>query len=125
MNESARVACRAGSACCADGRRRRFAAPVPRRRRVVQAPDWSVGSEWYYSDGYALKVTSVSPQGTVFDRLDAPGQWFSRQGFIRKDSASATATRNSIYRTIPDNAGLVASAAAPLTFQREYLPTAS
>lgn len=88
---------------------------------VVQAPDWSVGSEWRYSDGYGLKVTSTGPQGTVFDRLDAPGQWFSRLGFIRKDAASAAATRNSIYRTVPDNAGLSLSAAAPLTFQREYM----
>ena len=88
---------------------------------VVQAPDWSVGSEWRYSDGYGLKVTSAGPQGTVFDRLDAPGQWFSRLGFIRKDAASATATRSSIYRTVPDNAGLSLSAAAPLTFQREYM----
>jgi hypothetical protein len=88
---------------------------------VVPAPDWSVGSEWRYSDGYGLKVTSTGPQGTVFDRLDAPGQWFSRLGFIRKDAASGTATRNSIYRTVPDNAGLSLSAAAPLTFQREYM----
>jgi len=88
---------------------------------VVQAPNWSVGSEWRYSDGYGLKVSSTGPQGTVFERLDAPGQWFSRLGFIRKDAASGTATRSSIYRTIPDNAGFSLSAAAPLTFQREYM----
>ena len=88
---------------------------------VVQAPDWSVGSEWRYSDGYGLKVESTGSQGTVFERLDAPGQWFSRLGFIRKDAASGTATRNAIYRTIPDNAGLSLTAAAPLTFQREYM----
>lgn len=98
------------------------AVPVPPPPgTVVQAPNWVVGSEWYYSDGYALKVTSTSPQATVFDRIDAPGQWFSREGFIRKDSASATATRNAIYRTIGDKAGFSLSAAAPLTFQREYL----
>ena len=95
-------------------------APVP-PATVVQAPDWSVGSEWHYSDGYGLKVSSVTPQGTVFDRLDAPGQWFSRLGFIRKDATSATAKRSSIFRTVPDNAGLSLSAAAPLTFQREYM----
>ena len=97
-----------------------ISAPVSPATKV-QAPNWTVGSEWYYSDGYALKVTSVSSQVTVFDRLDAPGQWFSRQGFIRKDAASSTATRNSIYRTIPDTAGFTLSAASPLTFQREYL----
>lgn len=88
---------------------------------VVKAPDWSPGSEWHYSDGYAVKVSSVSPKGAVFDRLDAPGQQFTRQGFIRTDSISATTTRNAIYRTIPDVAGLSLSAAKPLTFQREYL----
>jgi hypothetical protein len=94
--------------------------PLP-KGTVVTAPHWIAGSEWYYSDGYALKVTSLLPQGAVFDRLDAPGQWFSRQGFFRKDSVSATATRNAIYRTIPDAAGSSLTAGSPLTFQREYL----
>jgi len=96
------------------------AAPVP-ASSVVQAPDWSAGSEWHYSDGYAVKVTSVSPKGTLFQRLDAPGQSFMRNGFIRTDSTSATATRKAIYRTVPDNAGESLSAAKPLTCQREYL----
>jgi hypothetical protein len=96
------------------------AAPVP-ANSVVTAPVWSVGSEWHYSDGYAVKVASVSPKGTVFQRLDAPGQWFTRDGFIRTDSTSATATRKAIYRTVPDSAGSTLSAAKPLTFQREYL----
>ncbi len=87
----------------------------------MTAPDWSIGSEWHYSDGYAVKVGSVSPKGAVFNRLDAPGQWFTRQGFIRTDSATDTATRNAIYRTVPDAAGASLSAAHPLTFQREYL----
>jgi hypothetical protein len=90
-------------------------------KTVVTAPNWIVGSNWYYSDGYALKVTSSAPESTVFDRLDAPGQWFSRQGFLRKDLTSGTATRTSIFRTIPDQAGLSLRAANPLTFQREYL----
>ena len=88
---------------------------------MVKAPNWSAGSEWHYSDGYAVKVASVSPKGTLFQRLDAPGQSFMRDGFIRTDSTSATATRKAIYRTGPDNAGQSLSAAKPLTFQREYL----
>ncbi|HEY8253891.1 MAG TPA: SPOR domain-containing protein [Rhizomicrobium sp.] len=96
------------------------AAPVP-ANSVVKAPDWSAGSEWHYSDGYAVKVASVSPKGALFQRLDAPGQSFMRDGFIRTDSTSATATRKAIYRTVPDGAGLSLSAAKPLTFQREYL----
>jgi hypothetical protein len=94
--------------------------PVPPTTKV-QAPDWKPGSEWRYSDGYGLKITSTSSQGTVFERIDAPGQWFSRIGFIRKDAASASVTRNSIYRTVPNDAGMSLSAAAPLTFQREYM----
>ena len=96
------------------------AAPVP-ASSVVNAPNWSAGSEWHYSDGYAVKVASVSPKGTLFERLDAPGQSFMRDGFIRTDSTSATATRKAIYRTAPNNAGQSLSAAKPLTFQREYL----
>jgi hypothetical protein len=88
---------------------------------MVPAPAWVPGSEWHYSDGYGLKVTGTSAQGTVFHRLDAPGQWFSRLGFIRKDGASATASRHAVYRTVPNEAGNVLSAAAPLTFQREYM----
>jgi hypothetical protein len=96
------------------------AAPVP-ANSVVKAPNWSAGSEWHYSDGYAVKVASVSPKGALFQRLDAPGQSFMRDGFIRTDSISATATRKAIYRTVPDGAGQSLSAAKPLTFQREYL----
>lgn len=88
---------------------------------VIEAPVWTVGSQWQYSDGYAVKVASVSAKGAVFERLDAPGQSFARQGFIRTDSISGTATRNAIYRTVPDAAGLTLSAGSPLTFQREYL----
>ena len=90
-------------------------------KTVVIAPNWVLGSNWYYSDGYALSVTSVTPGSTVFDRLDAPGQWFSRQGFLRKDLISGTATRTSIFRTIPDQAGMSLRAGSPLTFQREYM----
>lgn len=94
--------------------------PVP-SSTIVSAPNWSAGSEWHYSDGYALKVSSSGAGGTVFERIDAPGQWFSRLGFIRKDSLTAGTTRNAIYRTIPDNAGLSLSAGKSLTFQREYM----
>jgi len=96
------------------------AAPVP-PNSVVNAPAWSAGSEWHYSDGYAVKVASVSPKGALFQRLDAPGQSFVRDGFIRTDSISATATRKAIYRTVPNGSGQSLSAAKPLTFQREYL----
>jgi hypothetical protein len=99
-----------------------FADPVSvDAKTVVTAPNWALGSNWYYSDGYAIKVTSAVPGATVFDRIDAPGQWFSRQGFLRKDLTSGTATRTSIFRTISDQAGMELRAGSPLTFQREYL----
>ncbi len=68
----------------------------------------------------ALRVTGTSAQGTVFHRLDAPGPVFLLASSAR-DGASATATRNAVYRTVPNEAGNVLSAAAPLTFQREYM----
>ena len=99
-----------------------LAAPVPvAATDAVPAPQWRAGSSWEYSDGYQLRLGSVSDGTAVFERLDAPNQWFSMRGFLRQDAASATAKRQTIYRTVPPSAGDSLSAAAPLTFQREYL----
>ena len=80
-----------------------------------------MGSTWEYSDGYGLRVASTAAGTTVFQRLDAPDQWFSMRGFLRQDAASATAKRQTIYRTVPPSAGDGLTAGAPLMFQREYL----
>jgi hypothetical protein len=99
-----------------------FAEPRPVAvSEVVQAPQWRAGSTWEYSDGYQLRLASASDGMATFERLDAPGQWFSMRGFLRQDAASATAKRQTIYRTVPPSAGNSLSAAEPLTFQREYL----
>jgi len=99
-----------------------IAAPRPAvTTDAVQAPQWRVGSTWDYSDGYQLRVASVAGGTTMFERLDAPGQWFSMRGFLRQDAASGTAKRQTIFRTVPPVAGDTLSAAQPLTFQREYL----
>lgn len=87
----------------------------------VAAPQWRAGSTWEYSDGYGLQVASVTDKTTVFQRLDAPDQWFSMRGFLRQDAASATTKRQTIYRTVPPTAGEGLVAGTPLTFQREYL----
>jgi cell division septation protein DedD len=87
----------------------------------ILAPSWRVGAEWRYSDGYGLRVSKAGGGTTLFQRMDAPGQWFSRYGFLRQDARSATATQQTIYRTISPNAGLQLTSSAPLTFQREYL----
>jgi hypothetical protein len=86
----------------------------------VRAPDWVPGSQWEYSDGYGLKVDSRTQTETLFERLDAEGQWFSRQGFLRKNAVSATATRLSVFRTISPESGYALSATTPLTYRREY-----
>lgn len=99
-----------------------IAAPRPAvNTDAVPAPQWRVGSTWDYSDGYQLRVASASGGTTIFERLDAPGQWFSMRGFLRQDAASATSKRQTIFRTVPPSAGDSLSAAQPLTFQREYL----
>jgi len=87
----------------------------------LMSPQWRVGSEWTYSDGYGLRVSATDGVITTFERTDAPGQWFSRYGFLRQDAKSGTAERQTIYRTIAPNHGLQLNEDHPLTFQREYL----
>jgi hypothetical protein len=93
----------------------------PEKPAIVAAPQWRAGSSWEYSDGYAMRVASSDNGATVFQRLDAPGQWFSMHGFLRQDAASPAAKRQTIYRTVPPSAGEALKASESLTFQREYL----
>ena len=87
----------------------------------VPAPHWRVGSSWEYSDGYAIQVAPSQDGATVFQRVDAPGQWFSMRGFLRQDAGSRSQKRQTIYRTVTPDAGDELSSSQPLTFQREYL----
>jgi hypothetical protein len=87
----------------------------------VPAPHWRVGSSWEYSDGYAIEVAWNEDGATVFQRVDAPGQWFSMRGFLRQDAGSRSQKRQTIYRTVAPDAGDELSSSQPLTFQREYL----
>ena len=63
-----RATCAVAMLCAAPA----FAADVPKQAALtaltVSAPDWTVGSSWYYSDGYGLKVTANRPGSTQFDR---------------------------------------------------------
>jgi hypothetical protein len=97
------------------------AAPAAPTANIVAAPQWRAGSTWEFSDGYGLRVASAANGTTIFERMDAPGQWFSMRGFLRQDASSATAKRQTIYRSVPPNAGEVLNDTQPLTFQREYL----
>lgn len=87
----------------------------------VPAPEWREGSEWRYSDGYHIRVTSTNGLLTVFERLDAEGEWFSRFGFLRQDSVGPDGVRQTIYRTISPFQGVELSREQPLVFRREYL----
>lgn len=89
--------------------------------QTVQAPDWRVGSEWQYSDGYGLKVIRVDGSLTTFQRLDDPAQWVTRRGFLREDAQSGTTLRRMLFEDLPPTAGMTLSSRAPLTYRREYM----
>ena len=86
----------------------------------VQAPAWHVGSEWQYSDGYGLRVVALDGSLTRFQRLDDPGQWIARRGFLRESSQSATTLRRLLFEDLPPGTGTVLSVRTPLTYRREY-----
>ena len=86
----------------------------------VRAPDWKVGSQWEYSDGYGLKVTHVDGPVTTFQRIDDPQQWVVRHGFLREDAQSATTLRKLLFEDLPAGDGAVLSSRAPLTYRRQY-----
>lgn len=87
----------------------------------VNAPAWLRGSTWLWSDGYGLRVKGVKDNLTVFVRTDAPGQWYSRRGFLREEAQDATRFRKLMYRTIKPDSGMVLVAGKPLAFTREFL----
>ena len=94
---------------------------APAGTEAVRAPDWRVGSEWRYSDGYGLKVTRADGPVTTFQRLDDSTQWVVRRGFLREDSQSATTLRKLLYENLPPGAGLALSTKTPLVYRREYM----
>lgn len=87
----------------------------------VPAPVWRVGSEWEFSDGYGMRVANTTGNVTLFERTDAPGQWFSMRGFLREDAQSGTSARQTIFRTVEPEFGQSLPVDKPLTYQREYL----
>ncbi|WP_439816521.1 hypothetical protein [Zavarzinia sp. CC-PAN008] len=95
------------------------AQPAEAGRRIA-APVWKPGSSWQYSDGYGLQVEARSGLLTTFRRLDDPGQWVTRRGFLREDSQSATTLRKIVFEDLPATSGLVLTAGEPLTYTREY-----
>jgi hypothetical protein len=87
----------------------------------AEAPAWRVGSEWRYNDGYGLRVAQVAGPMATFERLDDPGQWVSRRGFLREDSQSQSVLRKIVFEDLKPGAGKVLTSGEPLTFRREYM----
>lgn len=87
---------------------------------AVTAPRWVRGDRWMYSDGYGLQVRGVDGDITRFQRLDDPGQWFTRHGFLRQEAQSATAHRRVVFRSIDAADALTLQMRRPVVFTREY-----
>ncbi|MBV9785696.1 MAG: hypothetical protein JO264_17970 [Acidisphaera sp.] len=94
---------------------------APAAELTVQAPNWRVGSEWQYSDGYGMKVVRRDGDVTTFQRLDDPTQWVQRRGFLREDAQSGTTLRKLLFEDLPPGAGQVLSSRTPLTYRRDYM----
>lgn len=86
----------------------------------VSAPRWLRGDRWNYSDGYGLQVIAIEGDVTRFRRLDDPGQWFSRRGFLRQDAQSATSRRQVVFRSIEADAAQTLLMRRPVVFTREF-----
>ena len=89
---------------------------------TLTIPPVSVGDEWSYSDGYALRVTEVRPDGVAkYDRLDAEGQWFISRALFKEESQSRKVHRVIVYRTGNPMDLLSAKINQPVTYIREYM----
>ncbi|MEO5378001.1 MAG: hypothetical protein H7832_09515 [Magnetococcus sp. DMHC-6] len=48
----------------------------------LDQPLWKIGDSWMYDDGYALVVTEVDDETTLFVRQDEENRWIKRRGFL-------------------------------------------
>lgn len=106
----------------------RVAVPViqspaaPAAKVTIPIPQWRAGDEWVYSDGYALRVSQVEPNGVArFARTDEPSQWFTRRGFFREESRAEDGHRVVVYRTGDPMTLYAAAVNQPVTYVREYM----
>lgn len=83
-------------------------------------PRYQVGDEWQYSDGYGMRVASVNGDIARFDRLDAPGQWFTRRGIFREQAQSQSGLRNVVFRSGDIDEFYKLPFGQPIVFTREY-----
>lgn len=99
---------------------RRGPAALTRGVGGLNAPDYQIGEEWRYNDGYGMRVVEVMGDRAKFQRLDAPEQWHINRGLFREQAKSSTALRTVTFRSddptrlysLPYNQALV--------FVREY-----
>lgn len=88
---------------------------------ALKPPNWTIGDEWRYSDGYGFRVESVNDRVTRFRRLDDAAQWFETRGLFRERSQSSSSLREVVFRSEePDQLYQVAPGEAVI-FIREYL----
>jgi len=87
----------------------------------VMPPQWQVGDNWQYSDGYALQVSGVDNGMTTFDRTDVSDQWIRRKAFFKEESQSKKTYRKVVYRSKDPQQLFPLSQSNKVTFKREYM----
>jgi hypothetical protein len=87
----------------------------------LEAPSWTVGDEWRYSDGYGFQVETVKDDLTRFRRLDDAAQWFETRGLFRERSQSSSTLREVVFRSESPDQLYTAAPGEAVVFVREYL----
>lgn len=87
----------------------------------LEAPSWTVGDEWRYSDGYGFKVETIKDDLTRFRRLDDAAQWFETRGLFRERSQSSSTLREVVFRSETPDQLYDAAPGEAVVFVREYL----
>lgn len=72
----------------------------PGRPAVAFAPpQWQIGDQWQYSDGYGMRVVEVNGDTARFQRIDDEKQWFVARGPFREQTQSRAAMRQVVFRS--------------------------
>ena len=91
------------------------------KNAVLQAPKWSVGDTWKYSDGYSITVSKTLADGrTMFNRADN-SHWFTRRGFFREEYQTDKVRRLVVYRAPNPLKLFPANHQKQVSFIREYM----
>ncbi|PCI40846.1 MAG: hypothetical protein COB46_05960 [Rhodospirillaceae bacterium] len=97
---------------------------APQPPKVVmdlQPPVWKKDHTWVYSDGYALQVEKVFPNGNAkLVRLDVPKTWVVRKAIFKQESSNPRAHRLVVFRTLDPMTLFKVQAGQSIHFIREY-----